>query len=250
MTCFYGLRGQGKSLHAVKRIYQQFKIDPEIIVFTNCPLFLPDVNGKKLKQYYFEDIDTLEQFFRFAISCRGYLVNYNVLVFIDEANIVMPSRFFKKLPPYILSFLAQSRHFNVDVIYTTQAPIRVDKVMREITDEWIECHRMLFNWVYKTIETRIGIEGQLDGDPISQSFSFFPRKYQAMYDTHHPVSIPVNVDPNNVLLHEAYDFFSSMFETKDEERFWEKLRNYEETEKLKTLIPHLPKFKIEEKKPA
>src|SRR5664279_4593377 len=64
------------------------------------------------------------------------------LVLLDEASVCMASRYWHEVPKEVLSTFAQSRHYGLDIWYTTQHLNRVDTVVRDITQEEVCCQKL------------------------------------------------------------------------------------------------------------
>lgn len=204
MVGYYGYRGSGKTLNLVADIYKVFIKNPDIIVITNTPLFFPPhpKTQTNLKQYQWTTIEELRHFFEFAMSEGNLVLNKPTIVIIDEANLVLPSRLFSKLPAFFLTFLAESRKLNTEIYFTTQHPARVERILKELTETWIHCQKIpFFGWT-KKIEEELSPDGDLI-EEFGVSLRFFHKKYYSMYNTHHIIgvredlknSLPAQVKP-------------------------------------------------------
>ncbi len=189
MIGYYGLWGQGKTLSVVANTYKRFKKNPDLVIFTNLPLDLPPhpKTGQIAKQFYYKKILELRQFFLYAANSPHELLAKETIVIIDEASVVLSSRTFAQLPAFMISFLAQARHINTDFIFTTQGIMRVEKIVRELTEHWIQCKRIpLIGWILHEKQYATLVEGRVYAR-INKRFLTFPKKYYGMYDTYHLV---------------------------------------------------------------
>jgi len=184
MIGYYGYRGSGKTLSLTAHLWDEFRRDPDICVITNTPFSFPPhpKTGQSLLQHLFFTVDELEEFFLFAVSEKDKVLSRMTFVVIDEASVAMPSRFFSKIDPFILPFLAESRKFNVEIIFTTQHPSRVDLILRELTETWFHCQRVSFLGLIKKEEQDLSPSGQVIATH-GQSWIIFRKKYFSMYDT-------------------------------------------------------------------
>jgi hypothetical protein len=193
-TGYYGWVGAGKTLSAVADIYARFKRDPNIVVLSNTPLVFPKVKGKELTQYLWHTTEEIQEFFLFAFSEENLLHERPTIVFIDEANLVLPSRLFAKLPPFFLSFFAQARKMNVHIYFTTQHFTRVELVLRELVEVWVKCERIMpFGWIRMT-EQEISPSGTIM-EEHGNRIRFFKKKYFKMYDTLYKVGMDKHLMP-------------------------------------------------------
>jgi len=190
MIGYYGYRGSGKTLSLTAHLYKQFLKDPDICVITNTPFFFPPhkKTGQKLIQHLFFTVDELKEFFLFAVAEKDKVLSRMTYVIVDEASVALPSRFFAKIDPFMLPFMAESRKFNVEIIFTTQHPSRVDKILRELTETWFECTSVPFFRFIKREEQDLTPDGQLVKSH-GIKWLFFPKKYHIMYDTTHIVGM-------------------------------------------------------------
>lgn len=206
MIGYFGFRGSGKTLSLVHDMYRRFKANTDLVVFTNTPLLFPEHKGKKLKQHLFNGLLDLESFFAFALTDGDLLLKKETIVLIDEANLVLPSRLFAKLPSFVLSFLAESRKLNTDIFFTTQHPVRVDKILRELTETWIHCRRIIPHLLHMSYEVVLSGEG-IPIDYESSMPFFFPRRAYGLYDTHHIVGMSDNLLPQQLKKEEKISSF-------------------------------------------
>ena len=192
MKCYFGFRGSGKTLNAVIDVHKMWRKNPNLLIVSNyCDLADKWGLHPKTKTppivYPFITPDDLEPFFSFCYNHQDLVLKHHSVLFIDECNMVFSSRFFKDTPKYVLDFLAQSRHFNCDCVFTTQHPCRVDKVLRELSEDWLHCSTYL--WGLITLIKKYPIN--LDGTPIQDEFSrrvtLWPRRGYKLYDTNYVI---------------------------------------------------------------
>jgi len=185
MIGYYGYRGSGKTLSMIQNLWREFKRDPDICVITNTPLFFPPhpKTGQTLLQHLFYTVDELQEFFLFAVSEKDRLLSRMTFVVIDEASVAMPSRFFSKIDPFVLPFLAESRKMNVEIFFTTQHPSRVDVILRELTETWYQCSPVIgfLPWIRRE-EQDLSPNGEIV-QSFKVDFLIFVKKYWPMYDT-------------------------------------------------------------------
>jgi len=133
MRGYHGFIGDGKTANMVRDVLRACNRRKKTLVVSNTPIDL-----KRPENFYlWNDTSELE-----AIASYFFAVGFSprpIIVCIDEANLVMPSRFFKDLKSFMLPFLAESRKLNVEIWFTTQHPARPDVILRELTEEWIHC---------------------------------------------------------------------------------------------------------------
>jgi len=197
MIGYYGYRGSGKTLSLVAEVYSVFQKNPDLIVLTNTPFTFPPhkKTGKILSQYHYSSISELEEFFLFCLSeNKEHILSKEAIVVIDEANLAIPSRLFSKLPPFFLSFMAESRKLNVEIMFTTQHPLRVDLILRELCETWYHCDRLpLFGILRRTEE-----ELTPQATPIASMGSKYmlrPSVFFSYYDTYHIVGMDPSLLP-------------------------------------------------------
>lgn len=203
MIGYTGYRGEGKTLTCVHDIWGLWQRNPYLIVLTNTPLYFPNHKdtGEPLRQIFWRDIMELQNFFAFAMTHEDTILKNEFLVFIDEANLVMPSRLFAKLPEFMLSFMAQSRKFNTEIFFTTQHPQRVDKILRELTENWVQCKRVFPKLIPQLFSVNHEVILSNEGLPIENIASnifWRPTRFYAYYDTYFKVSMPKDITPDFV----------------------------------------------------
>lgn len=201
MIGYYGYRGAGKTLSLSYDLFDMFKKNPNLCVITNTPFFFPPHKdtGQIMLQYLWEDTKQLEPFvLNWLSSSTEVCRQRETVVVIDEANLVMPSRFFAKLEPWFLSFLAQSRKMNVEVIFTTQDTSRVDKVLRELCETWFLMEPLplpFFHFIRRT-EQHISSEGTVLSE-MGTSYIFRTHPLYKFYNTFYKVNVNSSLLPES-----------------------------------------------------
>jgi len=181
MRGYYGWRGSGKTLSAIRDILKTLKKQPSALVFSNTPIKIPNQNHF----YLWETMDELKFLFSVLLTMP---YNRLIIVFIDEANLVISSRDWSSLPPFFRSFLAESRKLNVEIMFTTQHPRRVELILRELTEEWYNCSMFWFNLFISRRSEVLDSQGT-PIDSFGRSFVFFPRRFYDFYDTYFIVGV-------------------------------------------------------------
>lgn len=214
MIGYYGYRGSGKTLNLVAEVFGQFKRNPDLVVLTNTPLFFPShpKTGQILNQYHYSSIGELEEFFLFCLSeNKDYILSKEAIVIIDEANLAIPSRLFSKLPPFFLSFMAESRKLNVEIMFTTQHPLRVDLILRELCETWYNCDRIPLFGFLRRVEQELSPKAT----PVASmgtKFILRPSLYYSMYDTYHIVGMDASLlPPKDSKLAKMTDFLTKTY---------------------------------------
>lgn len=152
---FSGKPGSGKTLSAVRYLAR----DKRKTIFSNVKV---DIPGKNV----------------YVFSPKNYREIRNLrdgIVFVDEANFVFSSRFWRNIPRDILQFWAMHRKYGVDLIITSHSLKRVDIVLRELVSYDIHC-RMIGALC-------VNVWYDVDyGDKV-KTVLFYGPKYFHMYDT-------------------------------------------------------------------
>lgn len=137
IRAYVGLMGEGKTLSMVNDALTRLRAGQR--VFTNVP-FRNLKSGFFDKNYKHQPIILNTEQLEDAIISQD-----NALFCIDEANIVFPSYYWKKLNPQYLLRFCQTRKVKVDLFYTSQGFTHTVARLRELTNEVVKCeHRALF----------------------------------------------------------------------------------------------------------
>lgn len=77
-------------------------------------------------------------------------IPHGSVVLLDEVQGIAPARstlhgadMWASIPYEVYSYFAEGRKYNVDWLWTCQDGSRADKVLRELTQEWIECEKVI-----------------------------------------------------------------------------------------------------------
>jgi hypothetical protein len=137
IRAYVGLMGEGKTLSMVNDALARLRAGQK--VFSNVP-FRNMKNGLFDKNYKVQPtIVSTKELEELIIS------QDNALFCIDEANIVFPSYYWKKLSPEYLIRFCQTRKVKVDLFYTSQGFTHTVIRLRELTNEVVKCeHRYFF----------------------------------------------------------------------------------------------------------
>lgn len=137
IRAYVGLMGEGKTLSMVNDALLRVRQGQR--VFSNVP-FRNIKNGLFDRNYKLQPIIVGTQDLEKLI-----ITEENALFLIDEANIVFPSYYWKKLSPEYLIRFCQTRKVRVDLFYTSQGFTHTVARLRELTNEVVKCeHRWFF----------------------------------------------------------------------------------------------------------
>lgn len=189
MIGYWGYRGAGKTLNAVADLYERFNWDPNILILSNTPLFFPKhkKTGGELEWIRWWDMDEVVAYFQECMKYGDEVMKRPTYVLIDEASVTMNARFWKECDPAMLAFMFQSRHINVEIVFTTQHPSMVDANLRRITETWQHCEKMRFLGLFPTkwmsiTEQELTPEGGIVEEHHTRR-RFFVKRYWPMYRT-------------------------------------------------------------------
>jgi len=152
---FSGKPGSGKTLSVVHYLAR----DKRKTIFSNVKLNIPGKEVYMFSPKKYAEIRKLR----------------NGIVFVDEANFVFASRFWRNIPREMLQFWAMHRKYGVDLIITSHSLKRVDIVLRELVSYDIHC-RMIGPFC-------VNVWYDVDYDEKVKTVLFFGAKYFHMYDT-------------------------------------------------------------------
>ena len=165
ITGYFGLPGSGKTYKLVQiaRHYQK----KGMRVFSNF---------KILGSEYYTDF-------------KEIIKEKKCVILIDEANLFLPSRLWTKIPVSMLYRLSQSRKFETDIYYTSQSPARIDKVLRELTNFYGHCrkiigslHRISYYWPEEWDKEK--------RKKLWSEWFFIRKKFYKLYDTKEILNVP------------------------------------------------------------
>lgn len=136
IRAYVGLMGEGKTLSMVNDAIIRVRQGQR--VFSNVP-FENLKDGILDKNYHRQPVIVgTEQLERLIIT------EENALFLIDEANIVFPAYYWKRLSPEYLIRFCQTRKVRVDLFYTSQGFTHTVARLRELTNEVIRCESRYF----------------------------------------------------------------------------------------------------------
>lgn len=195
LIAFCGLFGKGKTLSAVHLIVQRYKrydgkrvydkhrkkfVTQHILILSNVDLvgvpYIPFTSlqllvdlSKKVKLID-EENDTLTY-----IYCLG-----------DEFSVQLNSRnFAKNFDALFLNTLLTCRHYHISIFYTTQRFNQVDALLRQVTQNVIECNKV-WRFQLQTCYDGYELENCVNPtlvQPLNKSCWFIRNKDFACYDT-------------------------------------------------------------------
>ena len=149
IRAYVGLMGEGKTLSMVNDALARVRQGQQ--VFSNVPFFNIKWSGfERKKGFPFVKkkykLDKLQPHIVNTKDLEELIISQdNALFCIDEANIVFPSYYWKKLSPEYLIRFCQTRKVRVDLFYTSQGFTHTVIRLRELTNEVIKCeHRWFF----------------------------------------------------------------------------------------------------------
>lgn len=121
---FVGMFGKGKTISAVKHVYQYARKYPQVRVYTNINLYnFPD---------HTEIIDLTN--YQQIIDAPG-----DSIFLVDEISSIFQSRSYATFPPALMGLLLQVRKEKKMIVGTAQRFPHVDKLIRDITFNVIDC---------------------------------------------------------------------------------------------------------------
>jgi hypothetical protein len=137
IRAYVGLMGEGKTLSMVNDALERVRQGQR--VYSNVPF-------KNVKTGWFDKNDKLQPIIVGTKDLENLIITQdNALFCIDEANIVFPSYYWKKLNPEYLIRFCQTRKVKVDLFYTSQGFTHTVVRLRELTNEVVRCeHRFFF----------------------------------------------------------------------------------------------------------
>jgi hypothetical protein len=137
IRAYVGLMGEGKTLSMVNDALERVRAGQQ--VYSNVPF-------RNVKRGWFDKNYTLQPHIVGTQELEQLIIEKdNALFCIDEANIVFPSYYWKKLSPEYLIRFCQTRKVKVDLFYTSQGFTHTVIRLRELTNEVVKCeHRRFF----------------------------------------------------------------------------------------------------------
>jgi hypothetical protein len=103
------------------------------------------------------------------------------LLIVDEAGFWFNSREFKKFDIEDFQFFSQHRHLNIDIILIVQNMHRIDKSLRELSDEILVCSS-LFGIIFRQMLAH-GMEDYEKDNFVFKRLYLLRKKYVQAYNT-------------------------------------------------------------------
>lgn len=181
-----GMPGCGKTLLATHIALTQYRD-----IASNYKI--KKTSDHKGRIYYWSDVNQL-----IALTKEYYEKRKSLCILVDEANLYFSSRFFMRIPPQILWLWSQNRKLRIDIYYTTQSFLRVDKALREITNYIIKprLYRFFSTYICKAdyflpydLSTD-GISLKTIAEPLYLQFYWIRKKTLDAYNTEELIDIP------------------------------------------------------------
>jgi hypothetical protein len=166
-----GMPGSGKSYYAVQSILHDRNFRGRT-VFSNIPM---------VSAHRFEPDD----FLSFALPRRS-------VVLLDEVQRMAPARaglgdrtLWASIPYEVYVYFAEGRKYQLDFVWTAQDGSRVDKTLREVTQEWVEV-----TWIFgqrfplRRVDSYASMASQVMGiRSKSRRFFWLKKSGFAVYDS-------------------------------------------------------------------
>lgn len=172
-----GLPGSGKTYFAVRRLYRSALENPSRLIVSNVrSLWFPFPARIRY-------VDSLEECF----SLR------DCLLFLDEVHIWFSSRDYRSHGRIYDAWVSQLRKSNVDLLYTSQALMGVEKLLRDRTD-MIYCVSSFFRLGFFTFRSYWGApppERRRRMRPATLGFYIFNPLIASCYDTRDTIASAV-----------------------------------------------------------
>ncbi|WP_432663186.1 hypothetical protein R9X47_21735 [Wukongibacter baidiensis] len=168
---YVGLFGRGKTISMVEHAYRLAKKFPQLTVYTNIKL-------QNFPEH--TTIIPLENYQQ-IIDAPG-----DSLFVIDEISSIFQSRSWSKFPPALMGQLLQVRKRKKMVLGTAQRFHHVDKLIRDITFNVIQCSCIARRWVFQRYYEAydVEVENEMRPAPIKWRYNFIQTDFiRNLYDT-------------------------------------------------------------------
>lgn len=216
MTCYAAHFGRGKTLSAVHKISSLYKKYNNKMVYDRSRRkmvmqkihVISNVKFNNIPSY--QPLEGLQQIVENAYMNRSVDEKNDtltvILVLIDEASVQLNSRSFKSnINPDFLNTLLTSRHYHMSIFYTSQKFNLTDKLLRDVTQTVIECHK-LWRFQVQYVFDGTDLENAANPSliqPIRRIGFFVTDKDYASYDTLAVVDqLKKSVDTNDFISEE------------------------------------------------
>ena len=171
---FVGGLGEGKSYSAVLWVArlgrQALKAGSEVTLYSNLDVRLPGVRCV-----------------RFA-GPEDFMNMRDGLVLVDEANLVLSSRAWDRVPAQVLMGLASVRKHRLDMLWTAHSVARVDRVLREVTTEVYSVRNMIRIGLVRWVRWELDERGDEFTRKAGSGWWRFDRAVAGAYDTYADVA--------------------------------------------------------------
>lgn len=152
MRCYSGLFGRGKTLSAVHEIRRLYKRYNGLPVWDERQKQFVKQNILILSNVHFNDVPyipltSLSEVVSEAYKNKNFDLQHKtrtvIYVLIDEASVQLNSRSFKQnISADFLNTLLTCRHYHMSMFYTSQRFNLTDKLLRDVTQEVVECKKL------------------------------------------------------------------------------------------------------------
>lgn len=184
--CIIGMPGTGKTLLATHIALTQYRD-----IASNYKIDRPVDHKGRI--FYWNDVNQL-----INLTREYYEKRQSICILVDEANLYFSSRFFMRVPPQILWLWSQNRKLRIDIYYTTQSFLRVDKALREITNYIIKprLYRFFGTFICKAEYllpydlSNDGITIKTVAEPLFFQFFWIRKRTLDAYNTEELIEVP------------------------------------------------------------
>lgn len=184
LVIYVGGQGSGKTLSAVRYLYELKKLYPKAIIVSNI----------NLTDYPFNNVDCFE------FKNNDDLSRYNngkkgVIFLIDEIQLYFNSLDSKNIDPQVMVQISQQRKQRKHIIGTSQVFGRMAKPLREQFSSVILCKSVFFNKIQwnqlldrDSLDTEESTGTNISGKVIDRQFFFRSPKDFNRYDTYNLIN--------------------------------------------------------------
>lgn len=192
ITCYSAHFGKGKTLSAVDYLVNVYcKYNDKKVYNSDLKkwqrvkiVILSNVEFTSIPFIHLTSLSQITDLFNISDISDDYLVYHYILI--DEASVQLNSRNFKtNIDAVFLNSLLTCRHFNGNILYTSQKFKLTDALLRSVTQKVIQCNKLWRLCVLKEydadeVEERVFIR---DCKPIRTRVYFASNKKYRVYDT-------------------------------------------------------------------
>lgn len=177
---YIGRQGSGKTISAVRHVFELKKRYPEAIVVTNLNLNV---------KWDYRQFSTVDELVQLLVDVQNG--KYGVIYLIDEIHTYFNSLESKGIPSYIFTEISQQRKQRKLIIGTSQLFMRIAKPFREQCDNMISCDTWFGvftrNRAYDGMTLEVDYDGSLIGDIRRKGYFWHDRELRSSYDTYQKV---------------------------------------------------------------